>query len=260
MSFVDPLTPIGIVPAGFPESLVAPKLKLVFSDEFAHSELDTNKWTARNQNRGKGNNGAEWWYKPENVRKAAGNDALAIDIRKNGDNVYSGGRIDSQGKFDFTFGTFECRMHIPAADGHLAAAWLQSAAGLPEGPDVTARTGSEIDIIESNSTGDQYAITLHWGGYGQYHKQSSETVKAPNLRNTWYHTFGLSWGPDKMIFTYDGNIVRTISEPNLISQAREFPILSNEIIPFAQGDIHTAPLNTSCTMYIDYVRIWQWQV
>lgn len=260
MSNVDTLTPINALPAGFPDSLVAPKLKLVFSDEFSTSELDATKWTARDQNRGKGNNGAEWWYKPGNVRKAVENDALAIDIRKIGDNVYSGGRIDSQGKFDFTFGTFECRMHIPVTDGHLAAAWLQSAVGLPEGNDVTARTGAEIDIIESNSTGDQYAITLHWGGYGQYHKQSSENVKAPDLRSTWYHTFGVSWGPDKMIFTYDGNIVRTVSDPSLISQVREFPILSNEIIPFAQGNIHTAPLDASCTMYIDYVRIWQWQV
>lgn len=260
MSNVDPLTPTNALPLGFPDSLVAPKLELVFSDEFNGPELDTTKWTARDQKRGRGNSGVEWWYKPENVRKAAVNDALAIDTGKIGDNVYSGGRIDSQGKFDFTFGTFECRMHIPVTDGHLAAAWLQSAVGLPEGADVTARTGAEIDIIESHSTGDQYAVTLHWGGYGQYHKQSSETVEAPNLRSDWYHTFGVSWGPDEMIFTYDGNIVRTISDPDLISQVREFPILSNEVIPFAQGDIHTAPLDGSCTLYIDYVRIWQWQV
>jgi len=260
MSNVDPLTPTNVLPSGFPDSLAASKLKLVFSDEFGSSELDTTKWTARDQNRGKGNNGVEWWYKPDNVRKAAENDALAIDIRRIGDNVYSGGRIDSQGKFDFTFGTFECRMHIPVADGHLAAAWLQSAVGLMEGPDVTARTGAEIDIIESHSAGDKYAITLHWGGYGQYHKQSSEIVKAPNLHSAWYHTFGVSWGPDEMVFTYDGDIVRTISDPNLISQVREFPIISNEIIPFAQGHIDTAPIDASCTMYIDYARIWKWQI
>lgn len=260
MSNIDTLTPTNALPSGFPDGLVIPKLKLVFSDEFSTPELDATKWIARDQNRGKGNNGVEWWYKPENIRKTAENDALVFDIRKIGDNVYSGGRIDSQGKFDFIFGIFECRMHIPVTDGHLAAAWLQSAVGLPEGNDVTARTGAEIDIIESNSTGDQYAITLHWGRYGQYHKQSSETVKAPNLRSSWYHTFGVSWGPDNMIFTYNRNIVRTILDPNIISQVREFPILSNEIIPFAQGNIHTAPLDASCTMYIAYVHIWQLQV
>lgn len=255
MNYIDPLTPSNVLPEGFSGSPTS--LKLIFSDEFSTPELDTTKWTARNQNRGKGNHGAEWWYKSENVRKAEGNNALAIDIRKLGHNIYSGGRIDSQGKFDFTFGSFECRMHIPVADGHLAAVWLQSAVGLPEGPNVTPRTGSEIDIIESNSKGDQYAITLHWGGYGKYHKKSSEAVNAPSLHRTWYHTFGMTWSPEHMIFTYDGKIVRMISDPDLISQVREFPIISNEIIPFAQGDIHNAPLDISCTMYIDYVRIWQ---
>ncbi|CAK7193150.1 hypothetical protein COMNV_01363 [Commensalibacter sp. Nvir] len=254
MSLVDPNTPKDARPLGLPDS---DNLKLVFSDEFTTAELDTTKWTARDQDRGKGNSGLEWWYKSSNVRKATGNNALAIDVGKISDTVYSGGRIDSQGKFDFTFGTLECRMHIPPTIGHLAAAWLQSAVGLPEGPNVTARTGSEIDIIESFSTENQYAVTLHWGGYGQYHKQSSVTVAAPNLHNTWYHTLGLSWQSDKMLFTFDGNIIRTITDANLISQVREFPIFSNEVISFAQGDIRKAPLDASCTVYVDYVRIWQ---
>ncbi|HGJ5890862.1 MAG TPA: family 16 glycosylhydrolase [Arsenophonus apicola] len=253
---IDPLTPQDALPEGFSNYTAIPKL--IFSDEFSTTQLDPTKWTARDQNRGKGNNGVEWWYKPENVLKAKGNDALAIDICKVGDNVYSGGRIDSQGKFDFTFGYFECKIHIPITDGHLAAVWLQSSAGLPKGDHVNARTGAEIDVIESNSTSDQYSITLHWGGYGQYHKQSTETVNAPNMRSTWYHTFGVSWESDKMIFTYDGNVVRTVTDSKLISQVREFPILSNEIIPFAQGNIHDAPLDANCTMYIDYVRIWEY--
>lgn len=258
MSFVDPNTPDNVLPDGMQDRKTGEGLKLVFSDEFNAPELDTKKWTARDQNRGKGNNGVEWWYKPDNVRKATGNDALAIDIKKISNNVYSGGRIDCQGKFDFTFGVFECRMHIPKPVGHLAAAWLQSAVGLPEGPDVTARTGAEIDVIEANTPADKYAATLHWGGYGNYHKQSSEMVNAPGLFKEWYHTFGVRWTPDSLIFTFDGNIVREITDQHLISQVREFPILSNEIITFAQGNIHNAPLDANSTMYIDHVRIWEW--
>lgn len=258
-SKVDPLTPLNAQPAGYSEAGFKSKPKLVFSDEFSSFELDTAKWTARDQYRGKGNSGVEWWYKPENVRKAVGNDALAIDVSKIGENTYAGGRIDSQSKFDFTFGAFECRMHIPVPNGHLAAAWLQSAVGLPEEDNVTARTGAEIDVIESNSIGDEYAITLHWGGYGKYHKQSSLSVKSPRLHSTWYHTFGVLWNREKLVFTYDGKIVRTITDPDLISQVREFPILSNEIITFAQGDIRKAPLDASSTVYIDYVRIWEWE-
>ncbi|MBE3510127.1 glycoside hydrolase family 16 protein [Enterobacter cloacae complex sp. I2] len=257
MSMIDPLTPSDIKPQGDLGSLFSDRLKLVFSDEFASEQLDTTKWTAREQSRGSGNSGVQWWYKPENVRKASGNDALAIDVRKIGENTYSGGRIDSQGKFDFVYGAFECRMHIPYTDGHLAAAWLQASGGLPEYDGVTAREGAEIDIIESFSNDDQYAVTIHWGGYGNYHQQSSINVTVPGLRDSWYHTFGVSWTPEKMIFTYDGEIVRTITDPDLITQVKEFPILSNEIIGFAQGNINNAPLDDTCTVYIDYVRVWQ---
>lgn len=82
MSFVDPNTPDNVLPDGMQDRKTGEGLKLVFSDEFNAPELDTKKWTARDQNRGKGNNGVEWWYKPDNVRKATGNDALAIDIKK----------------------------------------------------------------------------------------------------------------------------------------------------------------------------------
>lgn len=251
---IDPHTPKNPLPIGLSDL----DYNLVFSDEFMGENLDTKKWTARNQYRGIGNSNVEWWYKPENVRMAGGgNNALAIDVGKLSENVYSGGRIDSQGKFDFVYGVFESRIHVPKTEGHLAAVWLQAADGLPEYQDVTARTGAEFDILESNTNKDQYAITLHWGGYGKYHQQSSVNVLAPKLRQVWYHTFGVIWEPNKIIFIYDGKAIRTITDPNLISQVKEFPILSNEVIKFAEGDIRTCSLDQSATVYIDYVRIWQ---
>jgi hypothetical protein len=60
-----------------------------------------------------------------------------------------------------------------------------------------------------------------------------------------------------MTVSYDGTVVRTITDPKLISQVREFPIVSNEIIGYAQGDIHDAPLDWHSTMYVDYIRVWQ---
>ncbi|MET7542259.1 hypothetical protein [Streptomyces sp. NPDC005507] len=57
--------------------------------------------------------------------------------------------------------------------------------------------------------------------------------------------------------TYDGTVVRTITDPNLISQVREFPIVSHEVIPYAQGNVADAPLDYTSTMYVDYIRVWQ---
>jgi beta-glucanase (GH16 family) len=253
-AYVDPATPRHARPCG----RVAPHSTLVFSDEFTGSSVDTAKWNILDVDRGTQSNGIDYWYKASNVRLTNG--ALAIDISKLGTNSYGGGRVDTQGKFDFTFGTIEYSIHIPPTQGHLAAAWLQATNGLTPGGvvDGTARDGAEIDIIESFSTSDQYGVTIHWDGYGASHQSSNVTVNAPGLHDgTWYHVFTTSWTASQLTFSYDGTVVRTITDPDLISQVQEFAIASHEIIPYAQGNIADAPLDYTSTMYVDYVRIWQ---
>jgi beta-glucanase (GH16 family) len=251
-SLVDPNTPVAARPlvGGVGQSLV-------FSDEFTASTVDRSRWNVVEQQRGSGNSGVQWAYKAENVRVTNG--ALALDISKEGENYYGGSRVDTQGRFDMTFGTVEYRMHIPPTEGHLAAAWMQAAGGLTPGGvvDGTARDGAEIDILESNFTDDRYTNTIHWDGYGADHQQSTQPVSAPGLRSTWYHTLTMNWSPTSIQFSYDGKVVRTITDPVEISQVREFLIASNEVIAFAMGDIRNAPLDSTSTVYVDYVRVWQ---
>ncbi|MFD3479186.1 family 16 glycosylhydrolase [Streptomyces sp. NPDC058695] len=250
-ALVDPATPLDAQPHGGPLATRAAST-LVFSDEFTGTGVDTNKWNILDVDRG------AYWYKASNVRVT--NSALAIDISNVGDGTYGGGRIDSQGQFDFAFGTIEYSIHIPPTQGHLAAAWLQASNGVTPGGvvDGTARDGAEIDIMETFSTGNQYGVTVHWDGYGADHQQSGATVSAPGLHDTtWYHTVTLDWTSTRMTFSYDGTVVRTVTDPNLISQVREFPIASHEVIPYAQGNIADAPLDYTSTMYVDYIRVWQ---
>jgi beta-glucanase (GH16 family) len=231
---------------------------LVFSDEFTGTSLNTAKWNAVEQHRASGNHGVDYWYKSANVRLTNG--ALALDISQLGTDSYGGSRVDSQGKYDLTFGTIEFSVHVPPTIGHLAAAWLQASNGLTPGGavDGTARDGAEIDVTETFSTGDQFGVTIHWDGYGADHQSSNTVANAPGLHNgAWYHTFTLNWSSTRMTVSYDGTVVRTITDPKLISQVGEFPIVSNEIIGYAQGDIHNAPLDWHSTMYVDYIRVWQ---
>lgn len=250
---VDAATPLQARPR-----IGGERQSLVFSDEFTGTTLDTSKWNAVEQDRGTGNSGVAYWYKANNVRLTNG--ALALDISQLGTDAYGGSRVDSQGKFDFTFGTIEFGIHVPPTIGHLAAAWLQAADGLTPGGvvDGTARDGAEIDIAETFSTQDEYGVTIHWDGYGADHQSSNTVASAPGLHGgSWYHTFTLTWTSTQQTFSYDGTVVRTITDPDLISQVPEFPIVSNEIIPYAQGDIHEAPLDSTSTMYVDYIRVWQ---
>ncbi|QUH03474.1 family 16 glycosylhydrolase [Saccharopolyspora erythraea] len=184
-----------------------------------------------------------------------GRGALAIDLGRLGPAEYSGGRIDSQGKFDYTRGSIEFRAHVPPTEGHLAAVWLQ--ADSPGDELGTAADGAEVDVLESAHQSDTYPVTLHYDGYGEHHQSSSEAVRAPGLHGTWYHTFGLEWSESSLRFRYDGQVVREVTDPKLISRVAEFPIISHEILEFTDGDVTKAPLDHTSTMYVGYVRVWQ---
>ncbi|MFD7920605.1 family 16 glycosylhydrolase [Streptomyces sp. NPDC059740] len=258
-ALVDPATPAGVRPEGVDPAQAAAQT-LVFSDEFDGDSVSSARWTARDQQRDGAAAGDTWSYDPADVRTDT-RGALALDVRQLGPHEFAGGRIDSQGRFAYTHGTLEARVHTPAAtNGHLAAVWLQADAGLTPGGavDGTARDGMEADVTETNYQADRYSATLHWDGYGADHRSSSTVVAAPGLHSSWYHTFGLSWTATRMEFRYDGTVVRTVTDPQLISQVSEFPILSHEVLDgWADGSIHDETYGPASTMYVDYVRVWQ---
>ncbi|MEV6393549.1 glycoside hydrolase family 16 protein [Streptomyces sp. NPDC051907] len=248
-SAVSASTPASARPRG-----VAEPGKLVFSDEFDGKRLNEAKWNARDQERtqSKRKDGLRWWYKPENV--SVGDGKLSLGISKLGHNQYGGARVDTWRKFEFTYGTVEFRMHIPPAQGHLAAAWMQSA--VKESQTGTGADGTEIDLIETPYPTDRFATSIHYDGYGPDHKTASTRTTKPGLR-TGYHTLALHWTPKKLTFLYDGEEIWTVTDPALISRVKEFPIASNEILQWAKGDIREAPLDASSAVLVDYIRVWQ---
>ncbi|MFE5666881.1 family 16 glycosylhydrolase [Streptomyces niveus] len=251
---VDTQTPRSAKP------LVASKAKtLVFSDEFNGSTLDRGKWTARDWPRSGTVPPDTWKYDPANVApNGAGN--LEIKVRNPAANTYTGGLVDSNGKFDYTYGTLEARVKFPPTNGHLGAVWVLPTAGLSPGGvyDGTARDGAEMDIVETNSQADRYTVSLHWDSFNApQHQQSSTVATAPGVHSG-YHTVGLNWTATKLEFTYDGTVVRTVVDPKLISQVKEYPLLSHEILDqWADGSIHDEVFDSSSSFYVDYIRVWQ---
>jgi beta-glucanase (GH16 family) len=232
---------------------------LVFSDEFGGALLDTDKWTARDWPRSGAVPPDTWSYDPANVALDGKGD-LEIKVRNPAANTYTGGLIDSRGKFDYTYGTLEARVRFPPTQGHLGAVWVLPTEGLSPGGvyDGTARDGAEMDIVETNTQADQYAVSLHWDSFdAPQHQQSSTVADAPSVHDG-YHVVGLNWTPDKLEFTYDGTVVRTVDDPRLISQVKEYPLLSHEVLDqWADGSIHDEAFDSSSSFYVDYIRIWQ---
>ncbi|MFD4688798.1 family 16 glycosylhydrolase [Streptomyces sp. NPDC058463] len=251
---IDPDTPAGVRPNGGSSHGT-----LVFSDEFLGTSLDTSKWSAVDSMRRDGQYFDSWW-KPSNVKVnpnpgSVNGGNLWISLSKLSSTEYATGQIEGRGKFEFTYGTVEWRAQLPPNNDLFGALWLMPPGGV-SGVDGTARDGGEYDVVESFHADDTYGNTIHYDGYGADHKSSGVTANAPGLHSG-YHTYAVEWRPDRIIYRYDGAVVRDITDPKLISQVPMFPVISSESAEWAAGSIYDAPLDHRSNMYVDYIRVWQ---
>jgi len=233
-----------------------PGYRLAWADEFDGSVLDTNRWN---------------YYNP-GKRHDAVNVPAAVSV-SNGcltittftrDRQHFTGMIDTRGKFERTGGYWEARIRFDDSPGMWSAFWLQSPTiGKPVGD--PARAGPEIDVCEHRATdksgeniSDRVQQTLHWNGYGKFHRSDKSLTTDLNL-GSGFHVYGVEWTGAAYRFFVDDRL--TWATPSAISRTDEFIILSSEIenngwagnIPGAgYGDAAAGKTR----MTVDYVRYY----
>ncbi len=217
---------------------------LVWSDEFDGKTLDASKWGYHYP--GKRRDGVT-------VKEAATLDGLGhllITTSKVG-SEYHTSMIETRGKFERTFGYFECRVKLQAQQGHWSAFWLMPQhMGKVVGDPKTS--GTEIDIFEYlRNKPDKIQHTLHWDGYGKDHKSAAHVHDQPGIGEGW-HTVGLDWTPEAYVFYVDGK--ETWRTDKAVSHAPQYIILSIEVGKWA-GNIADAKLPDS--VMFDYVRVYK---
>lgn len=225
--------------------------KLVWSDEFDGTQLNTNNWVCRYPGKRKdGINDCD-------CARIDGEGHLVIDIKKVGD-AYHAAMITTEGRKMWTNGYLECRATLAQEQGYWSAFWLMSdRVGAPDAGkgivDDTIHNGVEIDIFEYLQTqGDVAHMNLHWNGYGANHKSSPFDALIPDLRKEPWHVFGVDWRADGYTFYIDGR--RAWDTKDAPSRTAEGILLSVEIGKWA-GDISKAKLPQQ--VMIDWVRVWQ---
>jgi beta-glucanase (GH16 family) len=217
--------------------------KLVWSDEFNDKALDMQKWNYRQLGPRRD---------AVNVKETVSLNGtnLVLTTKQSGD-AYHTAMIATQGKFETTFGYFECRAKLQTQMGHWSAFWLQTPT-MGKYIGYTEKSGTEIDIFEYlKKFGDGVVHNLHWDGYTKDHKHVGEKVSFPGLSKGW-HTFGLLWTEKEYAFYVDGKETWRTSEA--ISKRPEYIIFSLEVGEWA-GDISEATLPDN--FYVDYVRVYQ---
>ena len=270
----------GHEPSLLPDNM---NFKLVWSDEFDGTELDTTKWDYRLYIMGQRHN----TFSTDGVKLDGNSNAVFSIYEKDGEicscqiqtgynfmdaphtveALFGGGGGEpglvwpigklKEPKFSHKYGYYECRCKLQKYKGWWSAFLLQSPAiGSKLNPEYY---GIENDIMESFEPGIVVPHTNHYDGYGVDHKQIS-TGGDIGLSLDEYHTFGMLWTPQGYTFFVDGKQDgETIPAP--VSHVPQFILLSTEVNGY-RSSTHTATdearaaAKAGDTFVVDYVRVF----
>ena len=220
---------------------------LMFNDEFSGNEMNWGVW--RSDSSSPSHIQSSRW--PENVQVHDGAVHLVVRREEKGGKHWTSASVWVRPEvFAQTYGYWEARYKIAAAPGINNAFWtyVPHNHNIHMNPDVT--THFELDINEGHYP-NEMATCYHTWVTGE-RKQNSKAIKFQYDLSKDYHTYALEWTPEKLIFYFDGQIVR--EQENLNAHQLQFPYLSSAVLNWA-GKINEEADNTA--QIVDYVRIWQ---
>jgi len=218
---------------------------LFWEDNFDGNALDDSKWAVRGEG-------------PRAIGYLS-SEAVAVEdgflkitaFEKNG--TILTGAVGTQGRFETTYGYFECRAQLQKSPGNWAAFWIQSP-GIAKGED-PGKYGVEIDIFEyfKKSGEDIVSHNLHWA-YGPNQQTIGALESKREGVSEGFHTFAVEWTPEKYAFYVDGYKYHEVTRA--ISHTDEYIILSMELPATLEA------LKDSIfpdVFVVDYVRVYKKQ-
>jgi beta-glucanase (GH16 family) len=238
---------------------------LLFSDDFDGVSLDPDRWTTCYwwDNAGftnLGNNELEW-YQPYNV--SVSNGVLKLRAQEQTINAsdgityhYTSGMVttgrstwdtSAPTRFVFQYGYAEMRARVPGGQGLWPAFWM-----LPD----THNSRPEIDVMEIlGHEPDVLHMNFHYLYDDGSRGDSGTDWKGPDFSADW-HTFGVDWQPDAIVWYVDGierwrytDVAHIPSQPLYLlanlAVGGDWPGPPDEMTPFPSF------------FEIDYVRVWK---
>ncbi|WP_169305307.1 family 16 glycosylhydrolase [Coraliomargarita akajimensis] len=209
--------------------------RVVWSDEFNGSSVDTNRWKMKD--------GEDWqaptWIYPENCTVSGGHLRIKQTWRSSPGphgELYTGGWLES--KKTWNKGYFEARTRLQwHRDEFWPAFWMWAGHGT-----------DEFDIMEWQQ---------YWGkGINQTHFFDDHNGRSDGVTNTpinEWHTFGVLWTDNEVTFYIDG--VKQYSSANPASARADWlPIILS-----TSPNKHMLPARSGSypDFMCDWVRVWQ---
>jgi beta-glucanase (GH16 family) len=236
---------------------------MIFKDEFNGSALDAKKWTTcywwrMGQGCTIGTNHELEWYRPNNVQLSQGALGLQAErqqILANGkvysytSGVVTTGPVSEKSasvRFALQYGYVEIRAKVPQGRGLWSAFWL-----LP----VNRQEKPEIDVMEiMGNEPKRMTMTLHYPSMGDDPGSIDRRWIGPDF-SAGFHTFGVDWEPDAVVWYVDGVARWRVTDPTQIPAQPMYLLLNLAV----GGDWPGAPDESTpfpCSFNVDYVRVW----
>ncbi|MEU5956268.1 discoidin domain-containing protein [Streptomyces sp. NPDC047525] len=226
--------------------------RTTFFDDFTGASLDRSKWRVVRTGQEMGSvNGESQAYvdSTNNIRTENGSLVLEADYCDNctsaggGTYDFTSGRVDTNTKFDFTYGKVSARMKLPVGDGFWPAFWMLGSD--VDDPDVSWPASGETDIMENIGYADWTSSALHGPGYSaDGNIGARQTYPNGGTADQW-HTYAVEWTPTTMRFSVDDRIVQETTRNKLESTRGEWVFDHNQyvILNLALGGAYPAGWN-----------------
>jgi beta-glucanase (GH16 family) len=176
----------------------------VFADDFNGTTLNTSNWYPYSGQ--PGGDPAGWWD-PSHV--VVDNCLLTLKGYKDSaakPGVFVTGGIGMTGTHAQTYGKYLVRMRVDRGNGIsvIALLWPQANIWPPE-----------IDFYEDGGNRASMSATLHCGSDGNDNCQVERNLTAYDFSQ--WHTLGVEWTADKLVYTIDGTTWATVTSSKVPS-------------------------------------------
>ncbi|WP_455919039.1 endo-1,3-1,4-beta-glycanase EglC [Ensifer canadensis] len=254
-----------LAPEQFQLSLDRSNLALSFADEFDSLSLhdgdqgvwDAKFWWAPEKGGTLASNGElQWYINPDHAETAAINPfsvedgVLTIKAEPTPDALkpeidgydYTSGMLTTYSTFAQTYGYFEIRADMPTETGTWPAFWLLPADGSwPPELDVVEMRGQQPNIVN---------VTVHSNETGE---QTSETTAVKVASTEGFHTYGVLWEEDEIVWYYDDVAVARADTPADMHDPMYMVV--NLAVGGAAGEPN-ADFGDGAEMQIDYIHAY----